>query len=196
MRIPAVFAACLCASAVTFAQAPTEMGRLGLALTEITTPWTGDLDGMIERRMIRVLTTYSKTQYFIDRGTPHGTAYDQGKLLEDTLNAKLAPRSLKVRVQFVPLSRDELIPALIAGKGDIVMADLTVTPERLALVDFTAPWIGGIDEIVVTSPTAPPLSAVTDLSGRDVFVRPSSSYYQSLLSFNTRLAREALERIS
>ena len=49
------------------AQAPTEKGRLGLALTEITKPWTGDFPGMVERRMVRVLTTYSKTQYFVDR---------------------------------------------------------------------------------------------------------------------------------
>lgn len=52
---------------VVSAQAPTEKGRLGLALTEVMKPWTGDLDGMVERRMIRVLTTFSKTQYFVDR---------------------------------------------------------------------------------------------------------------------------------
>jgi hypothetical protein len=34
--------------------------------------WTGDLDGMIERRVIRVLTTYSKTMFFIDKGAPRG----------------------------------------------------------------------------------------------------------------------------
>jgi membrane-bound lytic murein transglycosylase MltF len=99
------------------AQAPTEKGRLGIALSEITKPWTGDLDGMAERRMIRVLTAYSRTQYFIDRGTPRGTAYDQGKLLEDELNKKLAKGHLKVNVQFVPLSRNELLPALIEGKA-------------------------------------------------------------------------------
>ena len=77
---------CSCLSAIGLtlsAQAPTEKGRLGIPLTEITRPWTGDLPGMVERRMVRVLTTYSKTQYFIDRGTPRGTAYDQGKLLEE-----------------------------------------------------------------------------------------------------------------
>ena len=34
------------------AQAPIEKGRLGIALTEITKPWTGDLNGMVGRRMI------------------------------------------------------------------------------------------------------------------------------------------------
>jgi hypothetical protein len=32
---------------ITSAQAPTEKGRLGLTLTQITAPWTGDLDGMV-----------------------------------------------------------------------------------------------------------------------------------------------------
>src|SRR5262245_14140243 len=39
---------------VADAQAPTEKGRRGLSLAEIAKPWTGDLDGMQERRMIRV----------------------------------------------------------------------------------------------------------------------------------------------
>jgi membrane-bound lytic murein transglycosylase MltF len=172
------------------AQAPTEKGRTGLALTEITKPWTGDLNGMIERRMIRVLTTYSKTQYFIDHGTPRGTAYDQGKLLEQELNKRAGAGTLKIDVQFVPLSRNELLPALVEGRGDIVMADLTVTPERQQQVDFVDSWIAGVDEIVVTSPDATPIASVEDLSGRDVFVRESSSYYQSLLKLNERFAAE------
>ena len=178
------------AAAVLTAQAPTEKGRLGLALSEINKPWTGDLNGMVERRMIRVLTAFSRTQYFIDRGTPRGTAYDQGKLLEDALNKKFGTGRLMVHVQFVPISRNELLPALLEGKGDIVMADLTVTPERLNVVDFTAPWIGGVDEIVVTSPKADAMATADDLSGKEVFVRESSSYYQSLLELNTRLSSE------
>jgi hypothetical protein len=39
---------------IASAQAPTEKGRLGLTLSQITTAWTGDLDGMVERRMVRV----------------------------------------------------------------------------------------------------------------------------------------------
>ena len=38
---------------------PPKKGRLGLALTQITAPWTGDLDGMVERRLVRVLTAFS-----------------------------------------------------------------------------------------------------------------------------------------
>src|SRR5262245_45337170 len=172
------------------AQAPMEKGRVGIALTDITKPWTGDLSGMVERRMIRVLTSFSRTQYFIDRGTPRGTAYDQGKLLEAALNKDLGARHLTVNVQFVPMARDELIPALLAGKGDVVMANLTVTPERAKIVDFASPWIAGVAEIVVTSPKGPPIASLDDLSGKDVFVRESSSYYESLQTLNARFAAE------
>jgi membrane-bound lytic murein transglycosylase MltF len=185
-----IVAAMLCLAVSPSAQAPTEKGRLGIPLTEIVKPWTGDLPGMVERRMVRVLTTYSKTQYFIDRGTPRGTAYDQGKLLEEALNRKFAAGNLKVNVQFVPLSRNELLPALLEGKGDIVMADLTVTPERSKTVDFVDPWIAGVEEIVVTSPNGPAIASVDDLSGKDVFVRESSSYYASLVKLNERFKSE------
>jgi membrane-bound lytic murein transglycosylase MltF len=177
-------------TAAVAAQAPMDKGRLGIPLTEVMKPWTGDLDGMAERRMIRVLTTYSKTQFFIDRGAPRGTVYDQGKLLEDALNKKFAAGHLTVNIQFIPLSRDELIPALLEGKGDVVMANLTVTPERQEIVDFADPWIAGVEEIVVTSPRAPAITSIDDLSGKDVFVRPSSSYYQSLVALNERFASE------
>lgn len=188
-----VFATALVSAGVvaaTSAQAPMEKGRLGIALTDIMRPWTGDLGGMVERRMIRVLTAYSRTQYFIDRGTPRGIAYDQGKLLEAAVNEASRSGYLSVNVHFVPMARDELLPALLAGKGDVVMANLTVTPNRAAVVDFADPWIGGIDEIVVTSPRAPDITTVDDLSGKEVFVRESSSYFDSLRQLNARFARD------
>jgi len=190
MRSLAIVAALPCLTLAISAQAPMDKGRTGIPLSEITTPWTGDLPGMVERRMIRVLTAYSRTQYFIDRGTPRGTAYDQGKLLEEALNKKFGTQKLMVHVQFVAMPRNALLPALLEGRGDIVMADLTVTPERANTIDFTEPWIDGVSEIVVTGPGVPPISSADDLSGKDVFVRESSSYYQSLLSLNARLKAE------
>ncbi|WP_319593409.1 hypothetical protein [Aeromonas schubertii] len=45
---------------------------LHLTSDELLAPWRGDLPGMIERRVIRVLTSYSKTFYFIDKGRQRG----------------------------------------------------------------------------------------------------------------------------
>jgi len=43
-------------------------------------------------------------------------------------------------VKFRSLSFDSLIPALKAGKIDILVTGLTVTPERAKQIDFTVPW--------------------------------------------------------
>lgn len=42
---------------------------------------------------------------------------------------------------FVPVARNEFIPALLESRGDIASANLTITPERLKQVDFADPWV-------------------------------------------------------
>ena len=67
---------------------------------------------------------------------------------------------------------------------------MTVTPERRQRVDFTEPWIAGVDEIIVTSPDGPSVETLDDLSGKEIFVRESSSYFQSLGKLNERFKQE------
>ena len=100
------------------------------ALAEME-PWVGDFDGMVERRVIRALVVYSKMLYFVDRGQQRGLTYEILKKFEDGINKKLKKKIINVHVIFIPVSRDELIPALLEGRGDIVAANLTVTPGRL-----------------------------------------------------------------
>lgn len=159
-------------------------------------PWTGDLDGMIERRLIRVLTAYSKTFYFVNKGVQRGSTYELVRLFEDDLNKKLLKqkklksKNLKVRVVLIPVARDELLPALVAGKGDIAASNLTITAERDKKVDFSTPVYRNVSELVVSGPASPSISSVEDLAGQVVFVRKSSSYYESLVALNRRLAEE------
>ena len=170
------------ASATTITIDPTAMQK----------PWSGDLDGMIERRVIRVLTVNSKTFYFHDRGTVRGTVVEFYRLFEDELNKKLAAagklknKNLKVKVYFIPVRRDQLLPALAAGKGDIAGANLTITPERQKLVDFPSPVLANVSEVVVSGPASPKVASVDDLSGKEVFVRKSSSYYESIVALNQK----------
>ena len=182
-------------------QAPAESQKpdreeLTITAEEAMQPWTGDLDQLIERRTIRVLTTYSKTFYFLDKATQRGATYDAFRLFEEDLNKKLAKQKklkqkhLKVSVVFIPVGRDELLPALAAGKGDIAAANLTVTEERRNLVDFSAPVYTDVSELVVSGPSSPSLYRVEDLAGKEVFVRRSSSYFESLTALNQRFAAE------
>jgi membrane-bound lytic murein transglycosylase MltF len=169
---------------------PAKPQRAGLSHDLITRPWTGDFDGMVERRLVRVLTVYSKTFFFVDKGTQRGIVHDVGRELEQALNRKLKAKHLRVSVAFIPVSRDELLPELVAGRGDIAAANLTITPARLKTVDFTAPWIKGVDEIVVTGPHSPPIATLDDLAGKEVFVRTSSSYYENLVKLNATFERQ------
>jgi membrane-bound lytic murein transglycosylase MltF len=154
---------------------------------ELNESFKGDLDDMVKRRLVRVGVPYNRTLYFVDQGVQRGGAYEYGKLMEDELNKRRKTGNLKVVFWFVPLPRDRLLPALTDGKVDLVLAQLTVTPERLKLVDFTNPTRKNVNEIVVTGPGAPAVASVDDLAGRQVFVRKSSSYYPSLLALNERL---------
>lgn len=178
------------------APTPEEAGQLTIDLAASTKPWTGDLDGMIERRVIRVLTTYSKTNYFVDMGSQRGITYDIFRVFEEDLNKKLAKerklngKYLKVHVVFIPAGRQALLTALAAGKGDIAAANLTDTPERRKLVDFSAPVYPNTSEVVVSGPDSPAVSSVDDLAGKTVFVRKTSSYYESLMALNRRFAAE------
>jgi membrane-bound lytic murein transglycosylase MltF len=160
------------------------------ALEDVTLQkFTGDLDAMVQRRIIRVLVPYSKTHYFVDKATQRGLTYDVFQLFEDKLNKSLNKKHIRVNVVFVPVARDELIPALVGGRGDIAAANLTITPERMSLVDFTNPTLRNVSEIIVTGPGAEPISTLEDLSGREVYIRKSSSYYESIEKLNIDLTK-------
>lgn len=146
--------------------------------------WTGDLDGMLDRKLIRILVPYSKTIYFIDLGEELGTAVEIGRALERWVNKERRKEVDKVRIAFVPVARAELISALVAGRGDVISADLTVTPERLRRVDFSAPFASGVSEVLVSGPAAQKLDTLDDLGGKEVFVRRSSSYFEHLMTIN------------
>jgi membrane-bound lytic murein transglycosylase MltF len=49
-------------------------------------PFTGDLDEMVKRRIIRAGVTFNRTHYFIDRGQQRGIAYESRMNFEQALN--------------------------------------------------------------------------------------------------------------
>ncbi len=167
-----------------------------LSLAYNVKPWTGDLDGMIKRRQVRVLVPYNRTLYFLDKGgAQRGIIADMMTAFENDLNAQLKNRNIRVHVVLLPTSRERLIPDLLAGKGDLIAANLTVTPERAKSVDFSAQLASGVPEVVVASPGAPELKSLDDLSGQEVFLNPVSSYYGSVKKLNEDLQARGLKPV-
>jgi membrane-bound lytic murein transglycosylase MltF len=160
----------------------------GIPLKVVAAKWKGDLDGMIERRLIRVLTVYSKTTFFVDKGAQLGMVPDAFKMFEDDLNKRLNNKNVIVHVVIVPVAADELIPALVEGRGDIVSAGKLATEWRREQVDFTNATRKGISSIIVTGPGVAPLKSLDDLAGKEVYVRASDVSAKNVGQFNARLA--------
>lgn len=149
--------------------------------------WFGDYSDMVNRRIIRVLVPPGKTFFFLDKGQKRGLTYDNMMAFEKYINSHLKSKHMQVKVVVIPTSRDRLLPYLQQGYGDIAAGNLTITPDRLEYVDFTNPLLKNVEEIVVSSAKIPTLNSLFDLSGTEIYVRKSSSYYQSLLSLNNTL---------
>jgi membrane-bound lytic murein transglycosylase MltF len=165
------------------AEAPTDG-----VVAQMLAPWTGDLQGMVDRRYVRMLVTFNKTNYFLDGPAQHGATYEAGKAFEAFANDRLKSKHITLQVAFLPVSRDRIFQALAEGRGDIAAANLTITPDRSKLADFARPFVSDVRELVVTAKDHPSVAQPEDLSGRDVYVRRSSSYYESLRALNAKLA--------
>ncbi|MGV8059445.1 MAG: transglycosylase SLT domain-containing protein [Smithellaceae bacterium] len=162
-----------------------------LALT--SKEWTGDFDKMLEQRRIRVLVPHSRSLYFNDKGRERGMIGESMRDFEHYLNKKyhkkLGRRPLTVFI--TPTTRDLLLMAVAKGQGDIAAGDITVTDERLKIVDFAVPEGGPqVSELLITGPRSPAVGSLEDLAGKTVHVRKSTSYYNSLLSLNERFKKE------
>ena len=161
------------------------------ATKKVFQPWKGDLDSMIKRGFIRVLVTYNKTDFFLDGAAKRGFTYEIFQQFEKFLYKKLRKKGttkkhLRINIIFLPVTRDQLLPYLNKGLGDIAAGNLTIIPERRDKVDFATPYYTSAQELVVTGPSAPPINNVTDLSGKTVYVRRSSSYFETLTRLNKK----------
>ncbi|MFO7985996.1 MAG: lytic transglycosylase F [Desulfatiglandaceae bacterium] len=165
------------------------------ALDKALRPWKGDLNGMLQRRAVRVLVTYSKTNFFLDGPDKKGFVYETFQQFEKFLNQQYwkkgeLPIHVKVHMVYVPVPRDRVFSCLNQGLGDIAAANLTITPERLKKVDFADPYYTKARELIVTGPSAPSIESVNDLSGKTVAVRKSSCYFESLTRLNREFSRK------
>jgi membrane-bound lytic murein transglycosylase MltF len=140
--------------------------------------------------MLRVFAPFSRSLYFSDKGRERGLAVELVRDWERYLNIKYAKQlgNRPVTVYTLPATRDKLLSDVSEGMADVAIGNLTVTDDRLKVVDFVPGDEGRrtINEVVVTGPKSPMLKALGDLSGTRVHVRKTASYYESLEEQNER----------
>lgn len=132
-----------------------------------------DLPKLKQRKVLRVITRNNAANYFLWRGELLGFEYEL---------AKKFAKQQGLRLQMVvPPSRDNLLQWLVQGKGDLVAASLTINPEKETGAIKFSRRINTVSEVVVTRADDESINELDDLAGRTIYVRPSSSYWQSLL---------------
>jgi membrane-bound lytic murein transglycosylase F len=133
---------------------------------------TGDLDSIRARGSLRVITLNNPVHYFLYRGRQMGFDYEI---------AGLAAKKLGVRLELVvPTSRDLVFEWLLEGRGDVIAATLTATPERREFLAFSRPYLF-VEELAVRRARAvEKVASVYDLRGRSIHAWRSSSHYQTL----------------
>lgn len=81
--------------------------------------FTDDLSGIRQRGILRALVSYSRTDFFLQGARPRGLFVELLNQYESFLNKGRKRNTPKTSIKYVPVTFDRLIPALLAGEGDI-----------------------------------------------------------------------------
>ncbi|MCU0808309.1 MAG: transporter substrate-binding domain-containing protein [Candidatus Contendobacter sp.] len=82
--------------------------------------------------------------------------------------AKQLAEDMKVKAEFVPTAWDGIIPALLAGKFDVVIGGMSITPERNLTVNFTLPYANSGIHLVANKELAAGFKSLEDFNKPDV----------------------------
>lgn len=136
---------------------------LGLALTAaFVAPASADVLADIKARgVLKVAIDLGNPPYAMMDAAfkPTGSEVESAQLLADDMGVKLELISVPTsgRIQFI-----------VSGKADIALSTLSITAERLKVVDFSIPY--SETSIVVAGPKASAIKTYADLAGKSVAV--------------------------
>jgi len=149
-----------------------------------------DLRDIVDSGVLRVITSYSPTGYFLYKGETMGFEYEMFKRLADHLDINLEIVLAK--------NVDSIIPMLNRGDGDIIALGYTITSDRKEEVSFTEPYLITHQSLIQKKPdnwrkiTADNIKKqlvtdIVELIGDTVSVRKESSYYPRLIGLSKEL---------
>lgn len=145
-----------------------------------------DLPQIKDSGQLVVLTLYSSTTYFNYRGQEMGFQYELCEQFAQSLGVKL-----KVKVA---RNAGELIRMLLDGEGDLIAYNLPITRDRMDSLIYCGNEVITHQVVVQRSNgRAKPLTDVTQLVGKEVYVKPGK-YYERLVNLDQELGGGILIR--
>lgn len=130
-----------------------------------------DLDAITEEGVIRMITRFNSSSYFLHRGEDKGFEYEFARTFAEEQN---------LRLEIVIAANDQKpIDLLNAGYGDFIAANYSITPERTEIISFSEPY-NIVDQILVFSDTGFQAGSLEEAGSVTISVRKGSSYVKSL----------------
>jgi L-cystine transport system substrate-binding protein len=160
------------------------MSSRRLFLTGLALAWIGScipgaeaaeslLDQIRHRGRLRIGVegTYPPFNYEDENGNLVGFEIDFGKAVA---------KQLGVAAEFVPTKWDGMLAALDTGRLDVVINQVTITPERQKTYDFTQPYTYSGIQIIARKDDAAQVDTPAKLAGKTVGVGLGTNYEQWL----------------
>ena len=135
---------------------------------------SGDFDAILQSGKLRILLPqdFSSSSYLPRKRSPLA---EQQRIAEEfALSHGLVPELVIVK------SFAELIPALVEGKGDIIINNLTINEQRRKKISFSVPVTHVVEQVLVRKGNDS-ISRVRDLDGKTIMVNRDSTFWHALL---------------
>ena len=107
---------------------------------------------------------------------PYETTDDSGAIIGiDPEIAALIAEKLNLELVIDDMDFDGALLAVQQGKADMVMAGVSITEDRLLVMDFTTPYAGGQHVVIVTEDS--PITTLDDLEGKMIGCQRATTGY-------------------
>lgn len=170
-------------------QAPQAMARLaGPPERRADDVAVRDLAAVRASGQLRVLINQSRHVSGAVRGESIGVEYRRLRALEQHLN-RSAPPGREVRLRLIPLPKEQLLPALLRGEGDLVVPGERLVLRRDQAVRASAPVQRAVPLVVVARRGNRSYRGVEQLAGRSLALPAGSAVRDALLKINAGLPR-------
>ncbi|MFV2054994.1 MAG: transporter substrate-binding domain-containing protein [Thiohalomonadales bacterium] len=137
------------------------------------TRYTDDLPVIKQRKTLRVLTRNNTANYYLWRGRLMGFEYELVKEFSKK-------QGLRLEMIVVP-ARDQLKDWLLEGRGDLIAASMSIRPLNIVQSSLIfSDRYNSVNEVIVMRSDDKSIETLEDLQGRKIYVRQSSSYWNSL----------------
>lgn len=125
-----------------------------------------------QQKVIRFVMRNNMASYFIWRGELHGFNYEMARHFADK-------HDIRYQIIVAP-DHEDMMNYLVDDKADIALGFLTPTAARKSMgIAFSRPYHYA-SELVVARADEPGIEDTKALSGRKIYARPSSSYWETV----------------